>query len=65
MNCNTVYKHLTQMAFRPFLHYNNFEEVNNCFQIEIAFAFAFPFINDQIKFAPLLHSGSPPFMFKT
>lgn len=53
------------MEFRPFLHCNNFEEVSNCFQIQIALVFAFPFINDQIKSAPLLHLGSPPFMFKT
>lgn len=65
MHCNITYKHPTQTESGPFLHYDNFEEVNNCFQIQIAFAFAFSFINDQIKFAPLLHLGSPPFMFKT
>lgn len=55
----------TQMQFRPFQHCNNFEDVNDYFHIQTAFAFAFPFINDQIKFALLLHLGSPPFMFKT
>lgn len=53
------------MEARPFQHCNNSEEVNDYFHTQAAFAFAFPFINDQIKFAPLLHLGSPPFMFKT
>lgn len=53
------------MEFRPFRNCKNFEDIKDYFHTQTAFALAFLFINDQIKFAQLLHLGSPPFMFKT
>lgn len=63
MNCSASCKHLTQTE--PSVQHSGVEEVSIVFHLHTAFAFAFPPINDQIKFAPLLHLGSPPFMFHT
>lgn len=66
-NRSAAHKHLMQMEVWPFAQPNSWGEVNIIiiiFQTQTAFAFALPFINGQIKFAPLLHLDSLPLMSK-